>query len=114
MIVEIFIRDIEVDASIRWLESSLGRLVEIDVSDDIHYLRTEHEETRVVVTPHMEDGPFLGLYVNGPKPPWESSTQLAVTCAEELGKTVRWCEENTNRWMEKTNRQPPIAIESLD
>jgi hypothetical protein len=44
--IEIFIRDIEVADAVRWPEGRIGKLGEVDVSDGIHYLRTEVGEVR--------------------------------------------------------------------
>jgi hypothetical protein len=112
--IEIFIRDIEVGDAIRWLERRLGKLLEADTSDGVQYLRVDGGYIRVTVTPHMEDGPFLSLYLKGPDLPWRSSEELAVPCAQELGRTVRWNDERTNGWMEKSDNLPSTPIDSLD
>lgn len=114
MDVEIFIRDIEVAEAVGWLEGKLGRLARVDEDDGILYLQDGPGVIRAVVTPNMEDGPFLSVYVNGEMLPWKQSRQLAVACAQELSKTVRWCDETTNRWVEKRGSGPEVGIELDD
>jgi len=111
MDVEFLIRDIEATESIRWVSTKLGQLVQLEVSEGIHYFRTEAGNIHVTVTPHMDDGPFLSVYVSGEQLPWKSSQQLAAPCAQELGKTVRWCDEASNGWREKRGSADVVAIE---
>jgi hypothetical protein len=112
--IEILIQDASAAEVIGWLEARLGPLVETEVVDGIHYLGTVDDRARVVVTPNMEDGPFLSVYVRGAQLPWPGSAALAIACAVELGKTVRWCDPAANRWMEKQGTRPPQVVPSSD
>ena len=81
-----------------------------EVDDGIHYLRTDDGRVCVVVTPSIEDGPFLSVSTRGRDLPWSRSAELAVPLAAELDKTVRWCDEATNQFMEKQGTRPHHTI----
>ncbi len=109
--VEIFIRNITPEDAISWIAPTLGGVVLALVDDGIRYMHASaDEETKLVVIPKMEYPEFLSIGVGGPLCPWNKSEQLAISCCEELGKTVRWCDEETNEFMEKRPGEPPEFV----
>ena len=108
--VEIYIRGISSEEAVRWLQSVAGPLVVADTIDSIVYLRDEADTFSVTITPRIEEGEFLSVYVAGSPLPWSRSEDVALLCARQLDKTVRWCDESSNQWMEAAADGRPISI----
>ncbi len=109
MDAEIYVEHVQAGDLIIWFETLLGPL-HLTLEDDGNlYLLTADSETSVVLI-HSEDPAYLSATVGGQVIPWTKSEQIAIPCCEELGKTVRWCDEETNEFMEKQPGKPPEFI----
>lgn len=109
MSIEVYVRDTSVAEACAWVEKTLGALERRGTVGGVEYL-VSSSGTAVVITPSIEDGPFLSIFINGEDYPWTSSGALAQQCAAELGRTVRWCDEETNGFMEQSGNGPAVAI----
>jgi hypothetical protein len=87
--IEIYVRDCPPERLIAWPESIVDPLAPAEPAGAATVYPSRIGP--VVVTPRMEDGPFLGVWFNGPDCPWATDADCARQAAQELGCGVRFC-----------------------
>lgn len=85
--IEIFLRDTTLPRLLAWAEARVGPLEWAQEAG----ASTVYPAAcgPVVVTPSMEDGPFIGIWFNSASTPWDTDVDCARDAARELGCTVR-------------------------
>jgi hypothetical protein len=85
--IEIYVRDCTVADLLAWAGSRLGNLAGPDAAGDA----TVYESPcgPLIVTPAIEDGPFISLWFNTPRTPWRTDVDCARDAARALRCTVR-------------------------
>jgi hypothetical protein len=87
--IQIYIRDCPPERLIGWLESVVGPLDDPEPAGSAVVHRSSNGS--VVVTPRIEDGPFVSVWFNTPGSPWATDVDCARQAARELGYVVRCC-----------------------
>jgi hypothetical protein len=87
--IEIYLRDCPSERLVEWLRSVVGPLKDpVKVGAAVVYPSAVGS---VVVTPNIEDGPFVGVWFNTHSSPWGTDVECARQAARELACTVRCC-----------------------
>lgn len=87
--IEIYLRDCPSERLLSWLDSKIGQLGQAEEAGAAAIYQTT--SGAIVVTPNVEDGPFVGVWFNLPDTPWRSDVECARQAARELGCVVRCC-----------------------
>lgn len=82
--IEIYIREPVLKRVLGWIKSVLGPLEELPVDKSQRGVRmfrtTEHQPPiPIIIHAGIEDGPYVGIWFDSDKTPWESD----VACARE-------------------------------
>lgn len=85
--IEIFVRDCAERRLLEWAGTKLGPLS--GPHDDGTLISYDSPRGPVAVIYDIEGGPFLGLWFNTPRTPWERDVDCAREAARDLGCTVR-------------------------
>ena len=87
--IDIYVRDCPIERLITWLESVVGPLASAEDAGAATVYPSRIGP--VIVTPGIEDGPFVGVWFNSPNSPWATDVDCARQVAWELGCVVRCC-----------------------
>jgi hypothetical protein len=87
--IEIYVRDCSTERLLAWLESVMSPLA--PARDGGEATIYPSRIGPVVVTPGIEDGPFVSVWFNSPISPWATDVDCARQAAKELGCVVRCC-----------------------
>lgn len=85
--IEIYVRDCSIAEVLAWAGSRLGRVGTPEAAGDATVYETSCGP--LIVTPAIEGGPFVSLWFNTPRTPWETDLDCARDAARELGCPVR-------------------------
>ena len=85
--IEVYLRDCPTERLVAWLRAVIGPLEDpVEAGAAIVY---PSAIGAVVVTPCIEDGPFVGVWFNTNRSPWTTDVDCARQAARELVCTVR-------------------------
>ena len=85
--VEIYVRDCEVERAVAWVRSAVGPLV--GPREAGAAIAFQLPVGSVVLTPGIEDGPYLSVWFNTPDRPWWTDVECARAAARQLDRVVR-------------------------
>lgn len=87
--IEVYLRDCPMERLVAWLRSIIGPLEDpVEAGAAVVYRSAIGP---IVVTPSIDDGPFVGVWFNTRCSPWATDVDCGRQAAIELGCTVRCC-----------------------
>lgn len=91
--IEVYVGTEDVDALVEFMARAVGELREFERSGDIVFFRRQGLPGRLIVTPGVEDGSFVGLELSGAEWPWGDAFELSRFIANGLDVPVRFWRE---------------------
>ena len=85
--IEIYIKDCPNDRLFAWIESAVGPLGNPEEIGDATLYPSPLGP--VIITPNIQDGPFVGVEFIMPHSPWATDVDCGRQAARELGCIVR-------------------------
>ena len=89
--VEIYIESPELEELVVWVEEKLSAATLISEDDDLLVIEGKYKgsEVPVVIQRSVEDGPFVGVWFDAEKTPWETDAECAHEAHKRFNLTVQ-------------------------
>ena len=85
--IEIYVRDCSLVSIRAWLSATFGPLSEFEEVESTLFCRSR--DVDIVITPAIENGPFISIWFPTAGTPWRTDVECARQAAQQLRVTVR-------------------------